>query len=68
MKSLVYETPVDSDEELLGRVMAAADVGLQSISDRVYQNMACRSVYVSKSLVVTLSPSCMWTQKNNNVQ
>ena len=30
---------VETEEDLLVRVMAAADVGLPSISDRVYQNM-----------------------------
>ena len=39
MKSLIYETPVESEEDLLGRVMAAADVGLPGIGDRMYQNM-----------------------------
>ena len=42
MKSLVYETPVDSEEDLLARIMAAADVGLQGIGDHVYQNMVRR--------------------------
>ena len=44
MKSLVYETPVDSEEDLLARGMTAADVGLQGIGDRVYRNMARRYV------------------------
>ena len=30
---------MESEEDLLARVMAAADVGLPSIGDRVYQNM-----------------------------
>ena len=42
MKSLVYETPVDSEEDLLARIMAAADVGLPDIGDHVYQNMLRR--------------------------
>ena len=42
MKSLVYETPVDSEKNLLARVMAAADVGLQDTGDRVNENMVCR--------------------------
>ena len=33
MKSLVYETPVGSEEDLLAWVMTAADVGLQGIGD-----------------------------------
>ena len=68
MKSLVYETSVDSVEYLLARVMAAADVGLCGIGDRVDENMIHRYVYALKSLVVTSSPSCKWTQKNKNVQ
>ena len=39
MKSLVYETPMDSEEDLLTRVMSTADVGLSGIGDRVYKNM-----------------------------
>ena len=30
---------VESEEDLLAQVMAAADVGLPGIGDRVYQNM-----------------------------
>ena len=37
MKSVICETPVESEENLLARVMAAADVG-----DRVYYNMIFR--------------------------
>ena len=39
MMSLVYEIPVDSEEDLLVRVMAATDVGLQGIGDILYENM-----------------------------
>ena len=39
MKSLIYETSVASEEDLLARVMAATDVGGPRIGDRVYQNM-----------------------------
>ena len=42
MKSLVYETSVDSKEELLTRIMAAADVGIQCNDDRVYEIMVRR--------------------------
>ena len=59
MKSLVYEIPVDSEEDLLVRVMAAVDVGLQGIGDRVYVG----TVYVLKSLVVTSNSSCKWTRR-----
>ena len=50
---------VKSEEDLLARVMAEADVELPS--DHVYQNMLS-TVYVLKLLVVTSSPSCKWTQ------
>ena len=36
MKSFVFETPMDSEESLLMRDMAATYVGLQGIGDRVY--------------------------------
>ena len=42
MKSFVYKTPVDSEEDLLARVMAAADIGKKGIGDRVYENMVRR--------------------------
>ena len=42
MKNLVYETPVDSEEDLLAWVMTAVDVGLQGIGDWMYENMVCR--------------------------
>ena len=39
MKSLINETHVESKEDLLVRVLAAAAVGLQGSGDRVYHNM-----------------------------
>ena len=42
MKSLVYETPVDSGEDLVARIMAAADVRVQDIYDHVYENVVRR--------------------------
>ena len=42
VKSFVYETPVNSEEDLLARIIAAADVGLQYIGDRVYEIMVRR--------------------------
>ena len=42
MKNLIYEIPVESEEDLLARVMAAADVGGPEIDDRVYHNMIRR--------------------------
>ena len=42
MKSLTYETTVESQEDLLAQVMTAADVGLQGNGDRVSQNMVPR--------------------------
>ena len=40
MKSLVYKTPVDAEEDLLAQVMAVAGVGLHGIG--VYENMVHR--------------------------
>ena len=42
MKSLMYETPVASEEDLLLRVMDAPDVGGPRIGDREYENMRRR--------------------------
>ncbi|KAJ8878367.1 hypothetical protein PR048_018944 [Dryococelus australis] len=42
MKGMNYKTPVESEEDLLARVMAAADLGRPGIGDRVYQNMVRR--------------------------
>ena len=44
MKSLVYETPVQSEEDLLARVLAAAESIQQTpgFVDRVYGNMRRR--------------------------
>ena len=42
MKSLIYETPVESEEDLLARVMAPTDVRLSGFGDRVYQNTVRR--------------------------
>ena len=33
MKTLIYETPVESEEDLLARLMAAVDVGGPEIAD-----------------------------------
>ena len=33
MKSLIYETPLESEEDLEAWIMAAADVGLPDIGD-----------------------------------
>ena len=41
-EQLVLRDPVDSEEELLVRVMAAADVGLQGVGDRVSGDMVRR--------------------------
>ncbi|XP_066996185.2 peptidoglycan recognition protein [Anabrus simplex] len=38
-ENLIYETPVESEEDLLARDMAAAHVGGPGIDDRVYENM-----------------------------
>ena len=42
MKILVYEIPVDSEEDLLERIMAAVDVELPGICVRVYEDMRRR--------------------------
>ena len=42
MKSMVYKTLVDSEEDLLVQVMAVVYVGLQGIGDRVYENVVHR--------------------------
>ena len=42
MKSLAYETPVESEEDLLARIMTAAHVGLPGIGDRAFQDMVRR--------------------------
>ncbi|KAJ8869285.1 hypothetical protein PR048_030858 [Dryococelus australis] len=42
-KGLIYQTNVESAEEQLARVMAAADLGRSGIGDRVYQNMVQRN-------------------------
>ncbi|KAJ8885964.1 hypothetical protein PR048_012170 [Dryococelus australis] len=42
IKGVIYETPVESEEDLLARIMAAADLGLPGIGDRVYQKMVLR--------------------------
>ena len=41
-RSSLAEIPVEPEEDLLALVMAAADVGLPGIGDRVYQNKICR--------------------------
>ncbi|KAJ8866317.1 hypothetical protein PR048_032160 [Dryococelus australis] len=42
MKGHIYETPVNSEEDLLAQIIAAADLKLPGIGDRVYQNMVRR--------------------------
>ena len=42
MKSLIYEIPVASEEDLLAWVIAATDIGETRIGDRMYQNMVWR--------------------------
>ena len=41
MKSLIWDTPVAYEEDLVARVMAEADVGGPKIGNRVYQNSVC---------------------------
>ena len=42
MKSLIYKTPVELEEDLQMQVMVAADVELPGIGDPVYQNVVHR--------------------------
>ena len=44
MKSMVYQSPVETEEELLARVMVAAQEinGAPGVMDRVYRNMIRR--------------------------
>ena len=42
MKSLIYDTPVSIEENLLARVMAVTDVGGSRIGDRMYQSTIWR--------------------------
>ena len=42
LKSLIYEAPVASEEDLLVWVTAVVDVGGPSIGNRVYQNIVWR--------------------------
>ena len=59
MKSLFTIPPVKSEEELLARVMAEEDDGLQGIGNRVYKNMVRRYRVYVEALVVPSSPSCI---------
>ena len=81
MKSFIYETPVDSEEDLLARVMAAADVGLPSIGDRVYENMVrwyrvcgevagrqSRALLVSGPIKITYSTQQKWESSTYDVR
>ncbi|KAJ8881440.1 hypothetical protein PR048_017921 [Dryococelus australis] len=42
MKGLIYQTSVESEEELLVRIIAVANLGRPGIGDFVYQNMVRR--------------------------
>ncbi|KAJ8870558.1 hypothetical protein PR048_029581 [Dryococelus australis] len=42
VKGVIYETPVESEEDLLVMIMAATDLGLPGIGDSVYQNVVRR--------------------------
>ena len=66
MKNMVYETPVDSEEDLLARVMLRWMLGYKVLVIVSKSTQYARTVYVLKSLVVTSSSYCMWIQNNNN--
>ena len=44
MKNLVYETPVETEEDFVERVLAAADIikHTPGLMGRVYDNLLCR--------------------------
>ena len=68
MKSLIYETPVESEEDRLARVMAAVDVGLTAIGDHVYQNTVRRYRVCVEVAGRHIKPFLKWTQKNSKLQ
>ena len=43
MKNCIYETPVESEENMVARGMASTDVGLPSTDERVYKYMVRRN-------------------------
>ena len=60
---------MDSEEDLLARVMAATDDGLQGIGDRAYENMVCRYRVCVEVAGRHIEPFlyCKWTKNNNNI-
>ena len=62
MKSLIYGTPVESEEDQLARVMALRMFHYQVLVIVRTRTWYVGTVYVLKPLVVRSSPSCKWTQ------
>ncbi|KAJ8890470.1 hypothetical protein PR048_009979 [Dryococelus australis] len=58
MKGLIYETSVESKKDLVAQIMAAADLGLPSIGDCVYQNMARRCRAMFEQVDIFCIPNC----------
>ncbi|KAJ8892551.1 hypothetical protein PR048_005132 [Dryococelus australis] len=58
MKVVIYETPVELEWGMLARIMAAANLALPGIGDRVYQNMAVEygGIQVSNVLLREILP------------
>ena len=57
---------VESKEDMLKRVIAAEDVGLPGIGDRVYQHGSYRVCVEIAGRHI--EPSCKWSQKKNNIE
>ena len=68
MKDLIYETSVESEEDLLTRVMAAVDIGLPGIGDRVYQNIVYTYHVCDEVDRRNIESSSKCTQNKNNAQ
>ena len=65
VKSLVYEIPGDSEEDLLIELLQRRILDYNVLVIVCMMTWYVGTVYVLKSLVVISSPSCKWTQKNN---
>ena len=66
MKPLIYETPLASKEDLLARVMAAADFGGPGLVIVCTRTWYGGIVSVVTSVVVTSSPTCKWSQTTSS--
>ena len=66
MKSFIYETPGASEEDLLARVMGAADVGGQGSMIVSTRTLYGGTESVLTSVLVISSPSCKWTETTSS--